>query len=343
MRHFLGLFGIIAIISCSTTRANQTQSLPEKETEQVTNRETAPAEPVKDETKSTTTSTPEEKKTEEASVPTNNSGKEAAKVEEINTTEKNYDEIGLSSWYGKQFQGKLTASGETYDNQKLTAAHRTLPFGSLVKVTNLENKKETTVKIIDRGPFAEGRVIDVSEKAAEELAFKENGVTRVGIKMVKGGDSEIGSEDELDDFLKDDLDDEDDDILEDAGGEEKSTKKATSETKEQPSTKEEPATKEEPKKESVKKEEPKKEEPKAISNEKPSGYTVQLGIFKEEQNALRFKSLEKRLGKKLFIYKRKEGLCVQIGDFANRKDARNVQKEVRKTGAKSFVPKQKVQ
>lgn len=86
---------------------------------------------------------------------------------------------GEASWY--DHEGRPTASGGTHDPDALTAAHRSLPFGSKVNVENLQNGKSVTVKINDRGPFTQGRIIDVSRAAAEELAFKGAGVTRVRI------------------------------------------------------------------------------------------------------------------------------------------------------------------
>jgi len=89
------------------------------------------------------------------------------------TSTGNFDEVGLSSWYGIKFQGRATASGEPFDRTKLTGAHRTLPIGSMVKIQNLENNKEVIVRINDRGPFVDERIVDVSEKTAEVLEFKE--------------------------------------------------------------------------------------------------------------------------------------------------------------------------
>ncbi len=86
---------------------------------------------------------------------------------------------GYASWYGGKFHGRQTASGEIFDTNALTAAHRTLPFGSIVRVTNTENGKEVIVRINDRGPFVDGRVIDLSRAAADVL-----GITAVGIAPV---------------------------------------------------------------------------------------------------------------------------------------------------------------
>src|SRR4051812_1550444 len=74
-----------------------------------------------------------------------------------------YDKTGIASWYGPKFQGKKTASGETFDQDELTAAHRTLPMQSLVRVTNLDNGRSAIVRINDRGPFMKGRIIDLSK------------------------------------------------------------------------------------------------------------------------------------------------------------------------------------
>lgn len=95
-------------------------------------------------------------------------------------------ETGLASFYGRQYHGRLTASGEAYDEEGLTAAHRTLAFGTLVRVTNLENGKVVLLRITDRGPFVDGRIIDVSWRAARELDFERQGVVRVRVEQLPG-------------------------------------------------------------------------------------------------------------------------------------------------------------
>lgn len=92
-------------------------------------------------------------------------------------------QTGVASWYGAQHQGKQTASGTTFDQAALTAAHRSLPFGSKVKVTNLANGKSVEVEITDRGPFAETRIIDVSEAAAKALGMIESGTATVRLEL----------------------------------------------------------------------------------------------------------------------------------------------------------------
>ena len=97
-----------------------------------------------------------------------------------------YDEIGIASWYGPGFHGKKTANGEVFDQNKITAAHKTLPMPSIVKVTNLENGLVLdNVRVNDRGPFAGDRIIDLSKKAAEELGFMKNGVAKVRVEILE--------------------------------------------------------------------------------------------------------------------------------------------------------------
>ena len=94
-------------------------------------------------------------------------------------------ETGVASWYGPNFHGKRTANGEIYDQNELTAAHRTLQMPSLVRVTNLENGRSIVVRVNDRGPFKKGRVIDVSKRAAELLGFIGNGTARVRLEVLE--------------------------------------------------------------------------------------------------------------------------------------------------------------
>jgi rare lipoprotein A len=93
-------------------------------------------------------------------------------------------EVGLASWYGKERQGKATASGELFDKDRLTGAHRKLPLGTTVRVTNLKNLESTLIRVNDRGPGIGGRVIDVSWAAARKLGFLDSGLARVEIDIV---------------------------------------------------------------------------------------------------------------------------------------------------------------
>ncbi|HHM21432.1 MAG TPA: septal ring lytic transglycosylase RlpA family protein, partial [Bacteroidetes bacterium] len=94
-------------------------------------------------------------------------------------------EFGIASYYSDLFQGKPTASGELYDKTKMTAAHKTLPFGTLARVTDLESKKSVQVRINDRGPFISGRIIELSKEAAKRIGLVQKGVARVKVEIVK--------------------------------------------------------------------------------------------------------------------------------------------------------------
>jgi rare lipoprotein A len=95
-----------------------------------------------------------------------------------------YNETGIASWYGPGFDGRRTANGEVFDTTELTAAHRTLPMPSLVRVTNIENGRSVVVRINDRGPFAAGRIIDVSQRAAQLLGFENVGTAKVRVAIL---------------------------------------------------------------------------------------------------------------------------------------------------------------
>ena len=95
-----------------------------------------------------------------------------------------YDRTGIASWYGRKFHGRKTANGERFNMNALTAAHTTLPLPSLVRVTNLHNGRSIVLKVNDRGPFARGRIIDVSRRAADLLGFRKRGVARVRVQAV---------------------------------------------------------------------------------------------------------------------------------------------------------------
>ena len=93
-------------------------------------------------------------------------------------------EVGTASWYGDDFEGKPTASGEPYNMYDLTAAHPSLPLGTFVKITNLHNRRAVVVRINDRGPVVPGRIIDVSYSAAKVLNFQAQGIQRVRLDVV---------------------------------------------------------------------------------------------------------------------------------------------------------------
>jgi rare lipoprotein A len=96
-------------------------------------------------------------------------------------------EEGVASWYGDPYHGRRAANGDIYDMNELTAAHRTWPFDTLVRVTNLENRREVEVRITDRGPFVKGRIIDLSRAAAEQIAMIGPGTAHVKLRVVATG------------------------------------------------------------------------------------------------------------------------------------------------------------
>lgn len=95
-----------------------------------------------------------------------------------------HSEAGQASYYGNEFHGRKTANGERFDQAKLTAAHRTLPFGTRVKVTNTQTGKSVTVRVNDRGPFVKGRIIDLSSSAFKSIASLNAGVVPVRIQVI---------------------------------------------------------------------------------------------------------------------------------------------------------------
>ena len=101
-------------------------------------------------------------------------------------------QLGLASWYGPGFHGQETASGEIFDQREMVAAHRSLPLGSLVRVTNLENGRRVVLRVIDRGPYGrnyrKGTIIDVSKGAAQRLGFIRDGLVEVRVEVMRLGD-----------------------------------------------------------------------------------------------------------------------------------------------------------
>lgn len=117
--------------------------------------------------------------------PTETSQSEAQTSEADETESAEDAEEGMASYYGAEFEGKETASGEIFDKEKLTAAHKSLPLGTKAKVTNVETGESVEVEINDRGPNVGGRIIDLSERAAEEIGVKDDGVEKVKVETVE--------------------------------------------------------------------------------------------------------------------------------------------------------------
>lgn len=117
-----------------------------------------------------------------------NTIKKIIKTTELNSSESNYNSV-IASFYGEYFHGKTTANGETYDMNALTAAHKTLPLGTIAKVTNLENNKSVVVRINDRGPYIEGREIDLSKGSFSKIGNIEQGLLNVAIEIIELGNN----------------------------------------------------------------------------------------------------------------------------------------------------------
>lgn len=98
-----------------------------------------------------------------------------------------YYQVGIASWYGPNFHGNRTANGEIFDMNKMTAAHKSLPFETKVRVTDLKSNRSVTVKINDRGPFIKGRILDLSRRAAEKLGIIDTGTAEVGLQIIQWG------------------------------------------------------------------------------------------------------------------------------------------------------------
>ncbi|PJZ71036.1 septal ring lytic transglycosylase RlpA family lipoprotein [Leptospira perolatii] len=212
-----------------------------------------------------------------------------------------FDEVGYSSWYGAKFHGKPTASGEIFDKNKLTAAHPSLPLGSVIKVKNLENDKEILVKVNDRGPFAKDRILDLSEKAAESLEFKDVGIARVGLKVMRKG----GGGDESEDL--EGLEDEES-LLEDSKPEKLVPKRPIV--------------------------------PAPLVKGAPKGYSVQVGVFRNNQLAENYrKNLSAEYGEKVYLFEREGMFVLQMGDFSDRPKAEILKGKLKEEGVDCFIPR----
>lgn len=118
---------------------------------------------------------------------------EPSVIEKLNTVASNtvrkFSQTGMASWYGRQFHGRKTASGETFDMNAMTAAHRSLPLNCYIRVTNKNNGKSVVVKVNDRGPFHGNRVLDLSYGAAKQLGITNAGTAKVSIERIDGPNS----------------------------------------------------------------------------------------------------------------------------------------------------------
>ncbi len=235
-----------------------------------------------------------------------------------------YSEEGIASWYGPTFHGKSTANGERFDTLTMTAAHRTLPMPSIVKVTNLENGISVVVKVNDRGPFVKDRIIDLSQKAAEILEIKEKGSALVRVELL-----EMESREAKDRALKCQSTDLKHDIV---SRNDKDIKKLDDikpvDVVLPESVKQDPVARAKPD-DLVK---PMPVMSPVLNDEYP--YYVQVGAFVSETGANKVQQLLKDNGVDAKVSKKvtsgESWYKVRIGSFKSREDAMDVQKRVNK-------------
>jgi rare lipoprotein A len=249
------------------------------------------------------------------------SGKEREGLKELDDIEfdnykakdlEGYEEVGYASFYGKRFHGMKTASGEIFDMYKMTAAHRTLPFGTIVEVENLENHKKVRVKINDRGPYAKNRIIDLSYMAAKKLGFINKGTALVKIRVIGMGKIEP--------------------LETNSYGEKafiKSVKKEKYEGGDEPIREDTKAIVDKPHKD--------------IKKRRSLGYQgkfiVQLGIFSLERNAYGLKKQVEQDFANLQVKVKKDGLLyrVYVDGFNEKEDAEEIADILRSGGYEAFV------
>ncbi len=188
---------------------------------------------------------------------------------------------GISSWYGKEFDGRPTANGETFDMNGLSAAHRTLALGTTVRVTNLDNGRDVVLKVNDRGPFVAGRILDCSYGAAKALGFAGAGLARVRIEVLKPGEERAHRRPSPAEVL--------------VGG------------------------------------------PGLPEKVLDASFTVQVGAFLNESNALRFRDQMARVFGDAYVIKFRDFYRVRVGHLPTEEDAESMRRKVQTYGIESFV------
>lgn len=275
-----------------------------------------------------------------------------------------YEETGIASWYGPDFHNGITANGEVYDMHAMTAAHRTLPLPSIVRVTNLENGKSVILRVNDRGPFVSNRIIDVSKLAAERLGFHEQGTTHVKVEIMAeesqalkyamlGGDADAKNSYKSNTKttqvnLEDDFD-----IVEASSetneisfvsAQESEAKPYTSSIRSitkppaKPVVKQEPLTTQAVKKVTAPTEKTVvKETLKSVEVAKTNGLFVQVGAFSSQENAKGFASELASYGNTVIsptTINGKDVYRVRLGPYSSGKEALAILDKMRKTGYK---------
>jgi rare lipoprotein A len=223
---------------------------------------------------------------------------------------------GYAAWYGKELQGRPTASGDLFDMNKMTGAHRDYPMNSLVLVKNLENGKKAMVKVNDRGPYVEGRVMDVSFAAARELGFAEKGTAKVQLELVQAGEDNFMAKAE-----------------EPVGKKSKKKREASEEIIEPAADLEADEAADEEDDSKIKSVGAGKERITFLDGKKPKGFTVQVGAFKKKVNAERHRDeILEAYPQKAFIATNGKWHFVCLGDFKSRKQAKDFLKKLSDDG-----------
>jgi rare lipoprotein A len=223
---------------------------------------------------------------------------------------------GYASWYGKELQGRPTASGDLFDMNKMTAAHRDYPMNSLVLIKNLENGKKAMVKVNDRGPYVEGRVMDVSFAAARELGFAEKGTAKVQLELVQAGEDNF--------MAKADVT---------TGKHTKKPREGSEEILEPVADLDDEAAAEDEDDNKIKSVGSKKDKITFLDGKKPKGFTVQVGAFKKKVNAERHRDeILEAYPQKAFIATNGKWHFVCLGDFKSRKQAKDFLKKLSDDG-----------
>ncbi len=247
-------------------------------------------------------------------VKTTPAASESVKADEewLNTAE-GLVQTGIASWYGSDFHGKRTANGEIYDMNKLTAAHKYLPFHTLVEVENLDNNKKVLVRINDRGPFVEGRVIDLSRKAGLQIGIDDEGTARVRLRIVKADDTaDISSQ-----------------------------KPTESAAYQEPGIEKEEISVTEVKETDipVSTAPPPSEPPPTVQSDTPTGYYLQVGAFSSMKNAKRqLRQIKQILPGVSFNIQYTDGLYKIISDpLGSRETAETFKNHLEKNGIPSLI------
>jgi rare lipoprotein A len=233
--------------------------------------------------------------------------------EEWLNTAEGLIQTGIASWYGRDFHGKRTANGEIYDMNKLTAAHKFLPFHTLVEVENFDNKKKVLVRINDRGPFVEGRIIDLSRKAAQRIDIEDTGTARVRLRIVKATDTAV---------------------IPQKKQTEATTNKETGIDKEEITVIE--VTETDIPKSTVP---PPPDPPPGVQSDTPQGYYLQAGAFSSMRNAKRqLRQIKRILPGVSFNIQYTDGLYKIISDqLGSRETAETFKNHLDKKGIETFI------